>query len=121
MAGMDAVTNWIERYRGAWESNDPEQIGGLFAEDAVYFTEPFAEPWRGREEIVRQWLKHRDVPGETTFDWHPLSVTDEVAIIQGETTYPGKLYSNLWVIRLDNAGHCRQFTEWWMLHPGKEA
>jgi uncharacterized protein (TIGR02246 family) len=116
MNGTDAVTHWIQRYRAAWESNDPSEIGGLFADDAVYFTEPFAQPWRGRAQIVAGWLEHRDNEGETTFDWHPLSVTEDVAIIQGETGYPDRRYSNLWVIRLDNTGQCRQFTEWWMLH-----
>jgi hypothetical protein len=34
MTGLDAVTAWIGNYQRAWASNDPEQIGELFAEDA---------------------------------------------------------------------------------------
>ncbi len=30
------------------------------------------------------------------------------------TTYPDETFSNLWLIRLDDAGRCREFTEWWM-------
>jgi hypothetical protein len=37
-----------------------------------------------------------------------------MAIIEGETVYPDRRYSNLWVLRLDNLGQARQFTEWWM-------
>ena len=48
MTNLDAVTAWITKYQAAWTSNDPEQIAGLFAEDAEYFPEPFAAPWRGR-------------------------------------------------------------------------
>ena len=119
MTSLDAVTAWVQRYRRAWESNDPELIGGLFADDAAYFTEPWARPWLGREEIVAQWLQRRDEPGETTFEWHPLIVTEELAMIEATTVYrdPARTYSNLWVLRLDNLGRARQFTEWYIEHP----
>jgi uncharacterized protein (TIGR02246 family) len=113
---MDAVTMWVDGYVRAWNSNDPAEIGALFTEDAKYWTAPFRQPHRGRDAIVAWWLENRDEPGETTFTWHPLVVTDEVAVITGTTTYPEQTYSNLWVIRL--AGReCHEFTEWWMEHP----
>ncbi len=110
---------WVDRYVQAWNSNDAAEIGALFSEDAAYYTEPFRRPWRGRAEIVRQWLERKDEPGETTFDWRPLAVGPEVAVVQGETTYrtPPNTYSNLWVVRLDAEGRCTEFTEWWMQHP----
>jgi uncharacterized protein (TIGR02246 family) len=117
MSSLDAVTSWVETYRRAWESNDPAEIGGMFAEDAAYFTEPYAKPWLGRAEIVAKWLEIRDEPGTTTFEWHPVIITDEVAVVEATTTYPDKTYSNLWVLRLDPVGQAQQFTEWWMQHP----
>jgi len=119
MTSLDAVTAWVENYRRAWESNDPEHIGGLFADDAAYFTEPFATPWLGRDEIVAQWLRRRDEPGDATFEWHPIIVTEDLAVIEATTVYrePPRTYSNMWVLRLDNLGQARQFTEWWMKHP----
>jgi uncharacterized protein (TIGR02246 family) len=117
MSSLDAVTAWVANYRKAWESNDPHDIADLFAEDAAYFTEPFADPWLGRDKIVENWLKIRDAPGSTTFEWHPLLITEDLAMIEATTTYPDKTFSNLWVLRLDNLGQARQFTEWWMQHP----
>jgi hypothetical protein len=117
MSSLDAVTSWVENYRRAWESNDPEQIGGLFAEEAAYFTEPFAKPWLGRAEIVAKWLGRRDEPGTTSFEWHPVIVTDDLAVVEATTIYPSKTFSNLWVLRLDQVGQAQQFTEWWMPHP----
>lgn len=114
MTNLDAVTAWVDNYRRAWASNDPDEIAGLFAEDAAYFPEPWATPWRGRDAIVAKWLERRDKPGTWSFTWHPLIVGDEVAVLEGETVYPDRKYSNLWVLRLDNAGQARQFTEWWM-------
>ncbi|MEP6528164.1 MAG: nuclear transport factor 2 family protein [Nocardioidaceae bacterium] len=117
MTDSDRVASWIVGYVRAWNTNEPDDIRALFTPDAEYYTEPYRPPWRGLDQIVKAWLEHRDEPGETTFDWHPIAVTDDVAIIEGTTTYPGQTYSNLWVIRLDDDGRCRQFTEWWMEHP----
>jgi uncharacterized protein (TIGR02246 family) len=114
MTSLEAVTAWVNSYRKAWESNDPEDIAGLVAEDAAYFPEPFAKPWVGREKIVEEWLKIKDDPGTTTFAWHPVVVTEDLTIIEGTTKYPRDTYSNLWILRLDNSGQARQFTEWWM-------
>jgi ketosteroid isomerase-like protein len=104
----------MSRYRAAWETNDPSDIGALFTEDALYFFEPFTEPARGREQIVSAWMRRKDEPGSSTFTWSPLSVTDDLAIIQGETIYASERYSNLWVIRFDASDRATEFTEWWM-------
>jgi uncharacterized protein (TIGR02246 family) len=116
------LRTFVEGYVRAWNSNDPAEIGALFTQDAAYYTEPYSQPWRGRDEIVRQWLDHRDEPGETEFRWQPLTVGPDVAVVQGETFYrtPPRTYSNLWVIRLDAEGRCSEFTEWWMRHPDGE-
>jgi len=114
----DLLTAWLTAYRKAWESNDPADIAALFTDDAVYYKEPFSEPLRGKDEVIAMWHEHRDEPGTTKFTWKPLSVTDGLAFIQGETVYTTVRYSNLWVIRLaaDENGVARatEFTEWWM-------
>jgi hypothetical protein len=114
----EPLDRWIEGYVRAWNTNDAADIEALFTEDAEYRTEPYNPPWRGRAAIVEGWLAHRDKPGETSFDWEPL-VTGEVAVVQGTTRYPGRTFSNLWVIRLAPDGRCREFGEWWMEHPGE--
>ena len=111
----DATARWMDAYLTAWESNEPDDIRALFTENAVYYTEPWTEPWRGVDAIVAGWLDRRDEPGDHTFDWSPLVVTDDVWVVQGVTTYPGgKRYSNMWVIRAGDGGRAQEFTEWWM-------
>jgi uncharacterized protein (TIGR02246 family) len=119
MPTPDQVTTWMDGYRQAWNSNDPDDIGRLFAEDALYYTAPFRNPWRGRAAIVDGWLARKDEPGQTQFVWHPVALTGDLAVVQGATTYaePPATYSNLWLVRLDDAGRCTEFTEWWMQHP----
>ena len=119
MTDQPALSRWIDGYIRAWSSNRPDDIGALFTEDAEYRTEPHAEPWRGRQEIVDRWIENKDEPGDYEFSWETLAETPEVAFVQGRTIYrePPRTYDNLWVIRLDADGSCRRFTEWYMKHP----
>jgi uncharacterized protein (TIGR02246 family) len=111
------VEAWMEGYQRAWTTNDPEDIGRLFTDDAAYLTAPFRQPWAGRDAIVEGWLDRKEEPGEWTFRWQLLAIANDLAFVQGQTEYPkeGKTYSNLWVIRLPD-GRSSQFTEWWMEH-----
>lgn len=117
MADVEQVQSWVERYRQAWESNDPDEIGGLFTEDATYRTAPFDPPRRGVREIVDGWLEDRDEAGTTTFTWSVLVDSDELVVVEGTTLYPDRTYSNLFLIALDEDGRCTSFTEWYMKHP----
>lgn len=114
------VANWLEAYRRAWTSNDPDDIRALFTADAEYYTAPFRPPWRGREEIVDGWLGRRDQPGDWTFRSEILLESPDLSVVRGWTTYrdPERAYSNLWLLRMASDGRCRQFTEWFMLEEG---
>ena len=117
MIDPERLAAWMAAYVTAWGSNDTGHIAALFAEDATYRTEPHAKPWRGRDTIVRRWLDRRDEPGETTFRWELVALDGDLAVVQGETTYPDRVYDNLWLVRLDEHGACTEFTEWWMQRP----
>lgn len=110
------VENWVEGYLRAWNSNDPEEIGELFSEDAAYFTGPFVDPWKGRDAIVQEWLGRKDEPGTFRFRYEILAASDRTGVVRGWTRYldPVREYSNIWVIKFDGQGRCEEFTEWWM-------
>ena len=110
------VERWVEGYIEAWRTNDPDDIGSLFTDDARYYTAPDREPWTGREGIVEGWIDRKDEPGLWTFRYDVLAECDGVSFVRGWTDYTEapKRYSNLWVIRLEADGRCSEFTEWWM-------
>jgi uncharacterized protein (TIGR02246 family) len=111
-----AYRRWVDAYVKAWNTNDPSDIASLFAVDAVYLTEPYALPWRGRGEVVTQWLDCKDEPGDTVFDYEVIAASEEIGIVKGRTLYKStrRTYWNLWEIRLDDQGACREFVEWWI-------
>ena len=111
----ELLSRWMEGYLRAWTSNAPDDIRALFTDDARYFTDPWRDPWQGQDAIVEQWTARGDDQGTWQFTWSPVAVTDDVAVVQGETRYAsGTTYSNLWLIRLGPDGRAREFTEYWM-------
>ena len=105
----------MRRYIDAWESNDAGDIGGLFTDEARYFTAPHRQPWNGRDGIVEGWLDRKDEQGEWRFSFEVLGVDGDLGFVKGVTTYSdGDDYSNLWVIRLDEDGRASEFIEYWM-------
>jgi uncharacterized protein (TIGR02246 family) len=118
-----AVTAWLDGYSRAWESYDPERIGALFAEDAVYRYDPFDEPVRGREAIVASWLEERDDQGSYQGRYRPRRVAGDRAVANGYSRYfhpDGSLeseFDNLLLLRFDADGRCVDYREWYMKKP----
>jgi uncharacterized protein (TIGR02246 family) len=117
---LEEVQAWIDGYVRAWESGDPGEVGGLFAEDARYYTHPFREPWQGRDEIVKQWSEHQDEPDSWQAEYQAIAVTGNTGVVRGRTTYFGDdgsaqtEYANVYVIAFDAEGRATEFTEFFM-------
>ena len=117
MTDDTTLRTWMDRYIRAWGTNDRGDIAALFTDDAVYRTAPFDPPRVGRDAIVAGWIDDADAPQDWSFQWRPLVSDGGVATITGETRYTsGRVYSNLWVVRFDADGRCRDYTEWYMEH-----
>lgn len=116
------VAAWLENYVNAWKSYDADSIGALFSDDARYYYDPFDEPVEGREAIVASWLEDRDEPGTYDASYEPLTVEENVAVVNGRSRYysiPGSLavaseFDNIFVIRFDEHGKAIEFREWYM-------
>jgi len=129
----DAVARWLTAYIEAWKSYDREQIGALFSDAVKYRYHPFDEPLEGRQAVVESWLAEGQYEGdawgrdeEGTYDasYEPVAVDGDVAVATGTSTYtrgPGgpieQVYDNCFVMRFDDDGRCREFTEWFMKRP----
>jgi uncharacterized protein (TIGR02246 family) len=114
----DEVQAWLDRYVDAWRTYDAEAIGELFSEDASYAYHPYDEPLRGRDAIVENWLGERDEPGSWEAKYESVLIDGDRAIAKGETRYiTGRTFSNLWELRFDDDGRCREYVEWFMEHP----
>ena len=108
----DAHAAWVLKYVQAWTTNDREAIRSLFSEDARYFRAPQLDPIEGRDAIVAWWLEAQDEPGTWSYQFELLGVDGAVGFVKGRTDYreEHKAYLNLWVIRLNEAGECTEFS-----------
>lgn len=125
---IETVQQWLDAYTHAWMTYDPDEIGNLFSEDAEYRYHPWDEGddvVRGRAQIVANWLENRDRAGTYRGEYRPLLVQGDQAIAVGVSSYftddtqatLDRAFHNLWVLRFDDAGQCRSFTEWYMQAP----
>lgn len=111
---------WVQGYITAWKSNDAQDIAALFSEEATYLTQAFREPWAGRENIVKEWLGRADWTGEPqdvwTFNYHWLAIEGDTGVLDGLTDYSGRneMFKNIWIIKLEEDGRCREFIEYWV-------
>jgi hypothetical protein len=128
----DAAQDWLDRYVAAWLSYEPEAIGALFSDDVAYRYHPYDEPIVGRDAVVASWLgesetddaSSRDAPGTYEAAYSPVAVDGDVVVATGTSTYresPGgpvtKVFENCFVIRFDDRGRCREFTEYYLKRP----
>src|SRR4051812_7195223 len=121
MTASDELTAWLDRYRTAWTSNEPDDIRALFTEDAEYRYHPWDEPLTGHEAIVAGWLDSKDEPGDWTFEWEPVAEQGRIGVVEGRTVYRnGPSYRNLWVVELAEDGRAARFTEWYMEEPSAD-
>jgi len=110
---------WLDRYIAAWRSNEAEQIGALFSEDIVYSFRPWSPAVRGREAIVAEWLRNPDEPGSWEAEYHAVAVDGDTGVAVGESRYPGegRTFSNVFIVRFNDTGEAREFSEWWVEKP----
>jgi ketosteroid isomerase-like protein len=118
-----AVANWLDRYVAAWQSYDPDDIGALFAEAAVYRFHPWDEgdgTVVGRDAIVANWLKEPDEPGSWEAEYRPWVVDGDRAVAVGVSRYfatddaPEAVYHNAFLLTFDGTGRCVEFTDLYM-------
>jgi len=121
------VERWLAGYVEAWRSYDPEAIGRLFAEDALYRYHPWDEPApshvRGRDAIVASWREDEDAPESWRAEYRPWLVHGDRAVAVGTSRYiaaDGSVeseYSNVFFLVFDHDGRCREFSEIYMKRP----
>ncbi len=123
---------WLDRYVAAWLSYDRDDIAALFSDDVSYRYHPFDEPVVGRDAVVASWLGEGDAVGASTRDepgtydarYAPVAVDGDVVVATGSSSYrdePGgpvtQEFENCFVMRFDDDGRCREFTEYYAKRP----
>jgi ketosteroid isomerase-like protein len=118
---MDRPTfeSWLDTYKRAWETRDPEAAADLFTADAAYHETPFGEPARGRDGILDYWANATRNQEDIEFSYEVLTTTETIGIARWLSQFTS-LTSNsaveldgIFLIKLDVVGKCNELREWW--------
>jgi hypothetical protein len=129
---VESAQAWLDRYVAAWLSYEPDEIAALFSEHVSYRYHPYDDPIVGRGAVVASWLGEdasgdastRDAPGTYGAEYSPIAVDGDTVVATGTSRYREapdgpvvRTYDNCFVMRFDEAGRCREFTEYYLRRP----
>jgi uncharacterized protein (TIGR02246 family) len=115
----DSFKTWLDAYRTAWETRDPQAVLALFSEQAVYVERPYQEPMRGREAIAEYWSHIPVTQDDVHVRLEPLAFSGDLGIAHWWASFlkipSGKRVhlDGVLAATFDADGRCRLFREWW--------
>ena len=102
-----SAQDWLDRYVAAWRTYDPHDIADLFAADVSM--------------VITLGALMADVAHSRPI---PVAVDGDTVVATGRSRYREvpdgpvvRTYDNCFVMRFDEAGRCREFTEYFLKHP----
>lgn len=110
---------WLERYKTAWETRDPDAVQLIFAEDATYRVTPFREPEMYRDGIRDYWVRATTEQRNVRFGYEMLATEGDTGISRWHVTFdlPAENtqveIDGIFVFMLNAKDLCTQFQEWW--------
>lgn len=117
------VVDWLEAYRKAWESRDPDAAAALFTSDSRYREMPYQEPFEGSQGVHDYWTRVTETQSEVRFRYGTPIVEGKraaaewwVTMLNGgvEVTLAGEFY-----LTFDDSGKCSDLREYWHFSEGR--
>ena len=121
------VASWLDGYKEAWETLDPEKAASLFVEDALYRDEPYAEPHKGREGVRDYWTNVTSDQKDVTFTYEVLAVTDNTGIAHWHSEFSSRssdaeiTLDGIFVLEFSENRLVRNLKEWWHIKVESES
>ncbi|MGO8885099.1 MAG: YybH family protein [Streptosporangiaceae bacterium] len=107
---------WITAYEAAWRAAGTDALAAIFAPYATYLQGPYEEPVIGLPAIARMWEAERTGPAEVfSMSSEILALDGGTAVARIEVRYGDPVtqdWRDLWIMRFDPDGRCRDFEEW---------
>ncbi len=113
------LQTWLEAYRQAWETRDPDAAAALFSKDAEYYETPFAPPAKGRPGVRDYWANATRAQVDVAFSYEVLSVAEDRGIARWWASFTrvssgAKVdLDGVFLLEFDGEGLCRELREWW--------
>ena len=112
--GQDALA----RFKNAWQQRDVDRIVELYAEDAQYRLDPFAEPLEGSVEIRKHWNDVVATQNHVDFDAERIWVVGRTILVSWHAAYTRRSTAaririrGFSTIELDETGLIARMRDW---------
>jgi hypothetical protein len=116
---FERFENWVERYKAAWETRDPEVAESIFTEKATYQVTPFREPEMYRKGIRAYWTRVTTDQRNVQFGSEMIAANGNTGVCRWhcdfdlESEQSHVEIDGIFVFELTDDGLCSQFHEWW--------
>lgn len=111
------LARWLDGYRDAWVTRDPDRAAELFAEDALYRKHPMAEIHRGREAVRQYWQEITRPQSDVDLRYgRPLLADGRAAVewwVQLRRDGNPVTIAGEFLLVFDTEGRCRDLREYW--------
>lgn len=115
------LDEWLQQYFLAWQSNDPEDIIPLFAEDAIYWYGPFKEPAQGRETIVANWIANPAQQKDVKYQFEILATKNDTGVAHWNVNFRTEAKSSvryemdgILLLKFNSEKECTEHREWYV-------
>lgn len=116
---FERFKDWLERYRNAWETRDPDAAQRLFTEEATYQVTPFREPEMHRTGIRDYWVRATAEQSNVQFGYQMLASNGDTGICRWNCQFDIESdgshaeIDGIFVFTLTDDNACSTFQEWW--------
>lgn len=119
----DMVRDWLEGYKRAWESRDPDAAAALFTTDARYREQPYQDPFEGAEGVRAYWAGVTATQSDVRFRYGTPTVVGDRAVAEWWVTMKNGgadvTLAGVFLLAFDTAGLCRDLVEYWHFSEGQ--
>lgn len=119
----DTALRWLEGYRQAWESRDPDAAAALFTADAPYREQPYQEPFAGAAGVRAYWTDVTATQDDVRFRYGTPIVAGDRTVVEWWVTMTNGgadvTLAGVFLLRFDESGLCSDFNEYWHFAEGQ--
>jgi catechol 2,3-dioxygenase-like lactoylglutathione lyase family enzyme len=119
MLTKESFTDWLEKYKEAWEGASPSDAAELFVENAKYYETPFDGPSTGRENIIKYWNAVPEEQLDVNFGYEIIHIYKDVGYCKWNASFVRKAsgvkvkLDGIFEVTFDESGRGIIFREWW--------
>lgn len=119
----EVVQKWLEAYKRAWESRDPDAAAALFTAESRYREQPYQDPFEGAAGVRAYWAEVTATQDDVEFRFGTPIVVGDRAIAEWWVTMTNGgadvTLAGVFLLTFNDAGLCSDFNEYWHYSEGQ--